>query len=494
MVQGVVIEDGCLINTNPATGEVISRVKCSLPDEIDVMVADANLAQKEWAAKSAEDRVQLLRDGLKAIAPTSTSADKLATLMVQEMGKPLKEAKEEMDFAGSKDEYMDILLKELQPQTFGNSLVVRDPYGVVVIMSPWNYPVDEILLLALPSLASGNTVIVKPSEVVPETGALLVRIFQSFLPAGVLQCAQGDGTVGKQLVAHPDIHMVAMTGSSATGRKILESASTQLKRVVLEMGGKDPMVVFGDADLDKAAKDAVLYSLCNSGQVCCSIERIYVAESIYDKFQELAKEHAANYKVGNGMDPDVKVGPLVSQLQRDQVKEQVEDAIAKGAKVLHQSSIPEATETSSFYPVTVLSDVDEGMQVFTKETFGPVVALAKFDDSESEAIRLANATEYGLGSCVYTTDMDKAKRVAARIGAGQVGINCYALDNMDVHCPWYVYCLGKHRRLHTRMVCELMWILLASFLRVGHKHSGFGFHSGADGFHQFSIPKTIVFG
>lgn len=455
------MENGCLINTNPATGEVISRVQCSTSEEVEGMIAAANQSQGAWVATPLEERVRLLREGLKEVAKVS---DALVDLIVNEMGKPIREAKEEMQFAVGKDAFLDLLLESLQPQTYGKCMVTRDPFGVVAIMSPWNFPVDEILLLALPSLASGNTVIVKPSEVVPETGALLVNTLKSVLPPGVLQVAQGDAEVGKQLVSHPDIHMVAMTGSSATGQKILQTAAPQLKRVVLEMGGKDPMIVFDDADIEKAASDAVKYSLCNTGQVCCSIERIYVSESIYDKFQQAAHKCALDYKVGNGIDPDVKVGPLVSSLQRDQVKEQVEDAIAKGAKVLHQSTIPDSSK-GSFYPVTVLSDVTDNMSVFTKETFGPVVSITKFDGSEAEGIRLANKTEYGLGSCVYTKDVERAKRVAARIGAGQVGINCYALENMDVHCPW-----------------------------VGHKHSGFGFHSGADGFHQFSIPKTIVFG
>jgi len=433
MVQGVAIEDGSLVNTNPATGEIISRVRCSLPEEVEAMIAEANRSQVSWAEKTTEDRIQSLKDGLEAVACVS---DRLAEWMVREMGKPIGEAKEEMKFAVGKDEFMEILEKSLQPQSFGNSVVVRHPFGVVAIMSPWNYPVDEILLLALPSLASGNTVIVKPSEVVPETGALLIRTLQTKLPPGVLQIAQGAASIGAQLVSHRDIHMIAMTGSSATGRNILENAAPQLKRVVLEMGGKDPMVVFEDADLDKAAADAVKYSLCNTGQVCCAIERIYVAEPIYDIFQDLTKEYAAGYKVGNGMDPDNKVGPLVSKLQRDQVSDQVEDAILKGAKVLHQSTIPEGSENSSFYPVTVLANIDEGMQVFTKETFGPVVAMTKFDGSEPEAIRLANKTEYGLGSLVYTRDIEKAKRVAARIAAGQVGINCYAIDHIDVNCPW----------------------------------------------------------
>lgn len=249
------------------------------------------------------------------------------------------------------------------------------------------------MLLALPSLASGNTVIVKPSEVVPETGALMVETLQKVLPPGVVQLAQGPGSVGAALVAHPGIDLVAMTGSSATGKKILEAAAPQLKRVLLEMGGKDPMIVCADADLEKAARDAVFYSLSNTGQVCCSIERIYVADSVYDEFQELSKAAAETYRVGNGMDAGNQVGPMVSMMQKDRVHDQVEDALAKGAKLLHRSEIPGSENNGGqFYPVTVLADVDETMELFTKETFGPVVAIAKFDGTEEEAVRLANDT------------------------------------------------------------------------------------------------------
>jgi len=466
MVQGVLIdESNCLVNTNPATGEVISRVKCTTPEELDGVIDTAKSAQKEWRKKSLEDRVGILKDCITELAAISDSVTKL---IVEEMGKPIAEAKEEVDFAVlDQDEYFDILLETLKPKTYGGSTVVRHPYGVVAIMSPWNFPLGEIMLLALPSLASGNTVIVKPSEVVPETGALLVKTMQKCLPEGVIQLAQGSGSVGAALVANPGIDLVAMTGSSATGRKILEAAAPQLKRVILEMGGKDPMIVCADADLEKAAKDAVMYSLSNTGQVCCSVERIYVADSVYDEFQALTKVAAKDYKVGNGMDPENLVGPMVSVMQKDSVHEQVEDAIAKGAKLLHQSDISEESKATSgsFYPVTVLADVDDTMDVFTKETFGPVVAMGKFDGSEEEAIRLANDTEYGLGSSVYTKDSEMANRIAALIDAGQVGINCYPLEKMGVQCPW-----------------------------VGHKHSGFGFHSGFDGCLQFSIPKTIVTG
>ncbi|KAL3939213.1 MAG: hypothetical protein SGBAC_006026 [Bacillariaceae sp.] len=433
MGQGVEVDDGFIINTNPATGEVVSKVKCSTQEEIDCAIQVANEAQKAWALESSSDRIALLKKGLKVVGHQS---EKLVEWMIMEMGKPVAEAEEEVQDTVEKDDFLAILEKSLEPQVFGSSTIVRDPFGVVTILSPWNYPVDEILLLALPALASGNTVIVKPSEVVPETGACLVKALQTALPPNVIQVVQGDGTVGAQLVASPDIHMVAMTGSSATGRRIIEKAAPQMKRVVLEMGGKDPMIVFDDADIDKAAQDAVKYSLSNTGQVCCSIERIYVAESIYEEFQKLTTKYANEYKVGNGIDPSNSVGPMVSQGQRNIVRAQVEDAVAKGAKLLHQSAVPEYVEGSSFHPVTVLADATESMDVFTKETFGPVVAMANFDGSEAEGIRLANKTEYGLGSSVYTKDLEKARRVAARIGAGQIGINCYAIEAMDIACPW----------------------------------------------------------
>lgn len=461
MVQGVAIESGFLVNLNPATGEEIGRVPCTAPDELETIIQRAVQAQTIWARDvSLEHRMAVLKRGLEAL---SLQSEKLATLIVEEMGKPLLEAQAEVDGATHKDAYLDILQASLAPQTRGTSIVVRHPLGVVAVLSPWNFPADEILLLALPALASGNAVIVKPSEVAPLTGALVVQTLASCLPEGALQLAQGDGSVGSQLVAHPSIDMIAMTGSSDTGKKILQSAAPKLKRLVLELGGKDPMLVFDDADLQKAAADAVAYSLSNSGQVCCSIERIYVAESIYDDFAQRVAAHASEYKVGHGLESGVKVGPLVSSVQRDKVQEHVDDAVSKGARILYQSTLPSDLK-GSFYPVTVLSDVVDGMKAYREETFGPVVALTPFDGTEEEAIRLANDSEYGLASCVYTRDKERAQRVASAIDAGQVGINCYSLEHMDIGCPW-----------------------------VGHKSSGFGYHSGPEGFHQFSIPKSLVF-
>jgi acyl-CoA reductase-like NAD-dependent aldehyde dehydrogenase len=234
MVQGVPVENNCLVNLNPATGEEISRVPCTTTEQLDEMVQRASEAQKtSWSKVQSKERIDLLRKGLKEIAKHS---DKLAELIVTEMGKPLSEAKEEVEFAVSKDEFLDVLETSLEPKKHGTSVVVRQPLGVVTVLSPWNFPADEILLLVLPALGSGNTVIVKPSEVVPETGALIVNTLASVLPDGVLQLAQGDGSVGAHLVSHAGIAMIAMTGSSATGQKILQSsaASPKMKRFVLE--------------------------------------------------------------------------------------------------------------------------------------------------------------------------------------------------------------------------------------------------------------------
>lgn len=257
-----------------------------------------------------------------------------------------------------------------------------------------------------------------------------------------------------------------MSGSTGTGKNILKAASTRpkLKRFVLELGGKDPMIVFADADLDAAATDAVRYSLSNAGQVCCSIERIFVAEKVYEEFLTKITYEASKYKVGNGVETDVDVGPLASQIQRDVVQEHVRDAVEKGARLLYQSPVPLENEKSSFFPVTVLADVKDGMKIFRQETFGPVVSISPFNGSEELAIELANDTDYGLAGSVYTRDLALARRVAEGIDAGQVGINCYSIENMNVACPW-----------------------------VGHKNSGFGFHSGEEGFNNFSIPKSIVY-
>lgn len=459
MVQGVAIENGHLVNVNPATGEVIGRVPVTTLAELEATISKAKAAQVSWSLTPIDERCVLLKQACRNLG---AAQDELQALIVSEMGKVLTEAMSEVEGVIDKDDFVDLVSDANKPVCLDEkSTVFRMPHGVVALCTPWNFPSDEILLLAIPALVAGNTIIVKPSEVTPMTGAKVLSALMDVLPDGVANLVQGDGTVGVPLVNHKDVDMVAMTGSAATGRKIMEACSGSLKRLVLELGGKDPMVVFADADIEKAADDAVTYSLMNCGQVCCSVERIYVEESIKPAFEKLVAEKAANFKVGPGADIESKVGPMVSALQRDNVKEQVNDAIQHGATELYRSPVPEGP--GNWCPVIVLTNLTQDMQIQREETFGPVVAIAGFDGTDAEAIRLSNDSQYGLTGGVYSGDLAKAKRVAMRVKAGQVGVNSNAIMVANPSCPW-----------------------------IGQKSSGFGYHSGPDGWRQFSVPQSIV--
>lgn len=466
MVQGVQIIDGIIQNTNPATGELIQPLVAATSEtELAKVISKANASQNGWSDLPLDERIALLRKGIAAVEPI---ARELQETITKEMGKISAEAKAEVDEAiGLKGAWMDMVREANEDVKLGDgtaeSIIVRDPMGVVVVISPWNFPAGEIPLLAVPALAAGNTVIVKPSEVTPLTGALYCSALASALPEGVLQVVQGDGKVGEQLVSSEDVHMVAMTGSSATGKRIMETCAQNLKRLVLELGGKDPMVVFADADLDKAASDAVSNSLFNAGQVCCAVERVYIDKSVQTQFEQKVVALAKEQKIGVPTEQGVTMGPMVSRMQLENVKKQVDESVEKGAKVLYKSDIP-ATPGGNFYPVTVISDLKQDMLIQTAETFGPVVAISAFNGTEEEAAKLANDTEYGLASYVYTGDLSKGARVARKIRSGQVGINCYSLIAAQPKCPW-----------------------------IGHKMSGFGSHSGMDGFRSFSVPKSLVF-
>jgi len=465
MVQGVEIDDnGCLVDRNPATNEIIGRIKITTEEEVHEMVKNAKQAQVAWSMKPLDDRISQLK---VAIEKLTAHAQELTELVTKEMGKIRSEAKEEVDFVCGKGEdgTLRLIAEANAAVSVENGLILRDPHGVVLCLTPWNFPIDEILNLALPALAAGNTVIVKPSEVVPMCGQLVVDALASALPEHVLQVAQGDGKTGASLV-NADIQMVAMTGSSAVGRKIMAACASDLKRLVLELGGKDPMVVFKDADLEKAAQDAVANSLANCGQVCCSVERVYIEAAVKDEFEQRVAELAQCWTAGNPEDPEVKIGPLVSEMQRAHVKEQVDKAVANGAKIIAQGKIKEvpAEAADYYFPATVLVDVGQDFELTRKETFGPVIAITTFSGDEAEAVTLANDSEYGLAAYVYSQDMDKAQRVAMGIKAGQVGINNYSMACAPTACPW-----------------------------SGSKGSGFGCHSGMTGWSQFSVPKSLVF-
>lgn len=282
-------------------------------------------------------------------------------------------------------------------------------------------------------------------------------------PLSSTRASQGDGVVGSALVSHPKVDFIGMTGSTATGSRIAQIAGEGLKRVVLELGGKDPMVVFGDADLQLAARHAVEYSFSNAGQVCSSVERVYVDKAVAREFESLVLATAQTYSAGNGLDEAFQLGPLVSDMQRQHVHQHVLAAKAAGARCLLGGELPPPTAPGYFYPPTVLADVPQLCTSTTQETFGPLIAISHFSGEEEDAITLANDSEYGLSASVYTEDVNRAARVASRICAGQVGINNWPLENAPLQCPW-----------------------------VGHKKSGCGFHSGLDGWRQFSGAQPLL--
>jgi len=385
------------------------------------------------------------------------------------MGKTLRESEEEVADNADKDEYCGLVMQANEPERDGGSIIVRHPHGVVSICSPWNYPVEEIVLLSIPALIAGNAVVIKPSEVVPLSGEKVVKALIAGLNGefpGLVNLLQGDGEVGSKLVAHPGVDMVSFTGSTATGAKILKAASETLKPAVLECGGKDPMVVMADADLDAAAKDAVDFSLANCGQVCCAVERVYVAETVAKEFEAKVVEHAKTYIAGDGLEEQSTIGPMVSEMQRKTVHRHVQVALKAGARCMLGGQMPASTNKGTFYPPTVLAGVPhEAREITQEETFGPVVALSTFDGSDEAAITLANDSTYGLTASVYSGDVGRASRIAARLSAGQVGINNNPLSGARA--------------------------LRSPF--VGHKRSGYNSHSGTDGWRAFSTPKTLIY-
>ncbi|MEX1025988.1 MAG: aldehyde dehydrogenase family protein [Planctomycetota bacterium] len=444
---------------DPTTGETIATIPMATQDEVHAAVARARAAQPGWQALGAEQRVELI---VRAAEALGANADEVARLITSEMGKPAKSARSEAEgwVAGAREaaqEARTALEPVLYSENGAETYVVRDPLGVVAAITPWNYPVGMVIDLVIPALVTGNTVVFKPSEHVPLVGAAIADAFRSVLPEGTLELVQGDGSVGAELVA-ADVDMIGFVGSRATGQSIMRAASGGLKRLVLELGGKDPLIVFADADLDAAAETATRHSLRNTGQVCCSVERVYVEASVADEFERRVLEKAREWTYGDPTDASTKMGPMVSREQRAKVEALVADAVTKGARCLIGGVTPEGP--GAFYPATVLAGITREHSILSEETFGPVVSLATFDGSEAEAVRLANDTHYGLGANVYSGDRERAVRVASQIRSGQVGVNRYLSGSSKA--PW-----------------------------VGARQSGFGFLGGVEGARQFTVPKSI---
>lgn len=415
---------------NPASEEVFAEVTSATREQIDAGVASARAAFKTWKKMPAPERGELLHQlGAWLVEHT----DELAETLTHEGGKPLVENRDEMGWSASCFGYYAELGRSERGRVIPSgeegqlNLVVKEPYGAVAAIVPWNYPILLLAWKLAPALAAGNTVVVKPSPYTPLSTLQLARGFAEIFPPGVINVVTGEGDVGAALVEHPDVSMVAFTGSVDTGKAIARSAAEQVKKVHLELGGKDAFIVCDDVDLEVAAKGAVWAAYLNTGQVCTSAERFYVMPQVYDDFVDAFVAETDKLVVGDPMDNDTDIGPMVRDVQRRKVEDQVEAARAAGAKVLAGGDRG-PFDRGYFYMPSVVVDVDESMDIFSKETFGPVAPIAKVA-SLDEAIERTNASEYGLGANVYTRRLDYMLKAMEEIDAGTIWFNDPLTDN-----------------------------------------------------------------
>jgi acyl-CoA reductase-like NAD-dependent aldehyde dehydrogenase len=446
---------GVLESRNPSNGELVGSVPVTAPEDVAACVVRGRQAQAVWGAASLAERREAL---LRACAAIAARKDELALLITREMGKPLSDARGEVGaVADSEDELLD-MEAALAPETITErgvrSTLHRDPFGVVAAITPWNFPLMMPHWMVLPALMAGNAVVLKPSEETPLTGQAYVDALAAFLPPGAIQVVHGADVQGKALVAS-DVDLIAFTGSRDAGKHIMASASRGLKRVLLELGGKDPLIVLDGADIASAAAFAARNSFRNAGQVCVSTERIYVESSVAPAFLTALSEEARKLRVGDGQAPETRVGPMVSARQRDHVRAQIDDAVARGATLV----LGGAEARGNFLPLTILSEVTHDMVIMRDETFGPVACVQQVRDAE-EAVRLANDSPYALGAVVFGEE-ERATRVARRLTAGMIGINrgCGGVRGT----PW-----------------------------VGARQSGYGFHSSREGHRQFAQVRVVT--
>jgi acyl-CoA reductase-like NAD-dependent aldehyde dehydrogenase len=429
MVTDLQIAVRRVASINPATGEVLRELECAGEGEVQSAVARARAAQAAWVEIGVRRRVAVLREFQRGLIKKKSE---IAEAITREAGKPVAEALTTevlvvLDAARFLIENAYRLLRDesLPHGSLATKLksgrLVREPYGVVAIISPWNYPFSIPATETLASLVAGNAVVLKPSEFTFLVALELMSLLHAAgVPRDVFQVVVGDGATGAALI-HSEIDKLVFTGSVATGKRIAAAAAERLLPLVLELGGKDPMLVLDDVDVDVASSAAVWGAFVNAGQTCLSVERCYVHRSRYEEFLRACVEKTNKLRVGHGLDPETDVGPMIHERQLQIVEAHVEEAVARGARVLTGGSrSPELGK--NFYKPTVLADVTHEMRIMREETFGPVLPVLAFD-SDDEAVRLANDSDFGLAASVWTRSGERGERLARRIRAGTVMVN-----------------------------------------------------------------------
>jgi acyl-CoA reductase-like NAD-dependent aldehyde dehydrogenase len=494
-----------VVSVNPATGEVLREFECAGAAEVQAAVARARVAQGAWAALGVRQRIAVVREFQRRLHERRSE---IAEAITREAGKPVAEAltTEVLVVLDAARFLIDNAYRVLrdEPVPHGNlatklkrGRLVREPYGVVGIISPWNYPFSVPATEALAALVAGNAVVLKPSEFTSLVALELASLLhEAGVPPDIFQVVVGDGATGSALI-HSPIDKLVFTGSVATGKRIAVAAAERLLPVVLELGGKDAMLVLDDADLDVASSAAVWGAFVNAGQTCLSVERCYVHRSLYEPFLKACVEKTKKLVVTDGGDHNSDVGPLIHQRQLNLVAEHVEDAKARGARVLAGGSrYPEVG--ANFYHPTVLADVTHEMRIMREETFGPVLPVMAFD-SDEEAVRLANDSEFGLAASIFTRDNARGQQLARRIQAGTVMVNdvvsCFGISEAP-HGGVKSSGIGRtHGRFGLEEMVRLKYVdsdLMPGMKKVWWYGYGMNFAQQMEGFIDFQFAQGLA--
>jgi betaine-aldehyde dehydrogenase len=417
---------------NPATEEVIGHVPRGTVQDTEAAILAAKNALPAWRKVTSNERAAMLH---QAAAKMRNRHEELVKLLTMEEGKPIPENEEEIWWSEETfDYYAEIgrnhrgtVIPPADPDQF--NFVLKEPWGIVGCIVPWNYPILLLAWKLAPALAAGNTVVIKPSKYTPLTTLKMVREAFDHFPPGVINVITGFGPeVAEPLVTHPDVQMIAFTGALTTGQRIASLAAVQMKKLHLELGGKDPMVIGPDVDLSTAVSALAYAALINTGQVCTSTERVYVHESLFSQFSEELADFVGKLRLGNGLDADTDIGPMLRDHFRVFVENQIAQAVKAGAKVLVGGKRPKQFDRGFFLEPAVLVDVDHSMEIMREETFGPVIPLMPYKTFD-EAIQLANDNQYGLGASLLSFDARLVKRFFEEVQAGTIWINDPLTDN-----------------------------------------------------------------
>jgi succinate-semialdehyde dehydrogenase/glutarate-semialdehyde dehydrogenase len=419
---------------NPATDEIIAAVSNMGSKEAEQAIVAAEEALPAWRSKTGKERAQIMRQWFDLIIENTQD---LATLMTLEQGKPLAEAAGEVAYGASFVEWFAEEAKRVAGSilttTWGDKrmMVLKQPIGVCVAITPWNFPIAMITRKIAPALAAGCTIVIKPAELTPLSALALAELaIRAGIPAGVINILTADAdqsiSIGKTLCASPTVRHLSFTGSTEVGRILMEQCAPTVKKLALELGGHAPFIVFEDADIDAAVSGAMSSKFRNSGQTCVCANRFYVHKKVQDQFVEKFAKAIAGIKVGNGMESGITQGPLIETAALEKVKKHVADALSKGAKLV--SGGKSSADGKNFYEPTILSNVTNDMLITYEETFGPVAPIIPFE-SDEEVIKLANNSQFGLASYFYSRDIGRIWKVAEALDYGMVGVNTGLISN-----------------------------------------------------------------